>query len=237
MPKELSFCKGYSKCPSCNTRLKALDLVPLLSYLFLKGKCRHCGIKISPRYFFIELLTGLVFSSIFIRYGLSPEFFAFSFLMSVLIAVFFIDFDEMIIPDGLVITGLIGGGVLYIYSTLHVFQYFGSMNWWNPILGMFLGPLFMLVMAIVGSFIYKADAMGGGDIKLFAPIGLFLGWKMTLLCIFLSVVAGGFLGLIFILSKLKDRKDSMPFGPFIVVGTYVTILFGHSILSWYLGGP
>jgi leader peptidase (prepilin peptidase)/N-methyltransferase len=236
VPKQISFTKGFSHCPACNNRLKPFDLIPLLSYLVLNRKCRYCGVRISPRYFFVELLTGIVYCSIFLKFGLSAEFFAFSFFMSVLIAVFFIDYDEMIIPDGLVITGLIGGGVLYIYSTIYQFNFFGDVSWWNPILGMILGPVVILSMLIVGSLIYNAEAMGGGDVKLFAPIGLFLGWKMTIMSLFLSIVAGGILGGLLILFKIKDRKSVMPFGPFIVVGTYVTIMAGQEIFNWYFRG-
>lgn len=235
VPKEISFTVGFSKCPTCNKRLRPLDLIPLLSYLFLKRKCRYCGVKISPRYFLVELLTGLVYCSIFIKFGLTPEFFFFGFLMSVLIAVLFIDYDEMIIPDGLVITGLIGGGVLYVFASMYVFSYFGNMEWWGQILGMFIGPAVILGMLILGSIIYNTEAMGMGDVKLFAPIGLFLGWKMTIICIFLSVIAGGFIGAI-VLAINRDRKALMPFGPFIVVGTYLTIMAGHEILAWYTRG-
>lgn len=234
VPNEESIVKDNSYCPHCKKRIKIIDLVPLISYIFLKGKCRYCGEKISSRYFFVELITGLVFASFYIKYGFSPEFFAFSFLMSVLIAVFFIDIEHLIIPDGLVITGLIGGTILLVYHGAWGFNYFGDMVWWGPIIGMLVGGGTLFVIAMVGSMIFGADAMGGGDIKIFAPIGLFLGWKMVILAIFFSFIISGFISMFLLLLKIKDRKSAIPFGPFIVVATYLITLYGHEILRWYL---
>lgn len=235
VPQEKSIISGRSFCPACQNKLSWLDLMPLLSFVLLKGKCRYCGEKISGRYFFVELLTAVVYLSLYFKYGISAEFIAFGFFMSILIAVFFIDLDHLIIPDGLVITGLIGGALLLIYHAFFGFSYFNNMVWWGPLVGMIGVPIILLVIAIVGSMVFGADAMGGGDVKLFAPIGLFLGWKMVLLALFASFVFSGIISIFLLAFKIKDRKDAIPFGPFIVLAVFAVMLFGHEFAAWYLG--
>lgn len=237
IPQEKSIITPPSSCTSCGNRLTAPDLVPVLSYVFLKGRCRHCGERISLRYPLIELLTAVIFVALFYKYGFSVPFFGFAFLMTILIAVFFIDIDHRIIPNGLVITGLIGGFAFFIYNCFNPMPgVFGDVNWWTPLVGILPGSGFLLIVALVGSFIYKTDdAMGMGDVKLLAPIGLFLGWRLCLIALFLSIVLGGVLSMLLILLRIKKRKDTVAFGPFIVIGAFVTIMWGWDLLYWYLG--
>ncbi len=235
VPKEESIVKGRSACTKCGKQLGFFDLIPVLSFVFLRGKCRYCKEKISARYCIVELITGLVFLGIFIKYGLSAELFFFSFLMSILIAVLFIDIEHMIIPDGLVITGLIGGVVLIFYNAFFSFDYFGQFDaWWMPFIGMLVGPVALLILAIIGSLLYGgAEVIGGGDIKIYAPIGIFLGWGMAGVSLFFSFIIGGFIGALLLLFRRKKRDAHIPFGPFIVIATYVTILYGKDIVLWY----
>lgn len=236
IPNNKSIVKPSSQCMNCKERLTALDLVPVLSFLFLRGKCRHCGVKISPRYAIVEMLTALTFVLLLHRFGLSVDFFASAYLMSILIVVFFVDLDHMIIPDRLVIAGLIGGVPLFIYNIFKPVQIYGDRNWWTPLLGILVGFGMLLLVAVIGIAIYKTDeAMGGGDIKIFAPIGIFLGLKMTFVAFFVSVVIAGFVGIILVIAKIKDRKGTFPFGPFIVLGTFITYLYGWELLEWYIG--
>jgi len=224
-----------SHCPNCNTRLKPFDLIPLISYLICCGKCRYCDQNISPRYFFVELLTGIVSVALFFKYGLTVDFAAFLFLMYILIAVFFIDFDHQIIPNELVIVGLSGGVILFGYNLYLPFQIFADHSWWNPLLGLIVGSGFLLGVSLIGLAIYKGDeVMGMGDVKLFAPIGLFLGWRMTLLALFISVILGGMSSLLLILLGKANRKSMIPFGPFIVIGVFITVMWGWDLLHWYL---
>lgn len=235
IPKEESIVSKPSHCYNCGTRLKVLDLIPVFSYLLLKGKCRYCNIGFSARYMFVEILSAISFLSIFLKYGISIEFFAFAFLISILIVVFFIDLDHMIIPNGLVITALIGGGLLFTYNIYRPFEIFADRSPVNPILGMIVGSGTLLLIAILGSIIYKTeDAMGMGDVKIFAPIGIFLGWRMTIVALFVSVVLGGIVSIGLIIKNKKSKKEHIPFGPFIVVGTFITIMFGWDILNWYI---
>jgi leader peptidase (prepilin peptidase)/N-methyltransferase len=236
IPKGESIVYPPSHCGSCGRRLKALDLVPVFSWLFLKGKCRSCGSKISPRYAVVESLTGLVFVLLYKTFGISVDFLTSAFIMSILVAVFFIDIDHRIIPDELVLTGLIAGGLVTIYNAFFPMKIYGEgAKWWDPIIGMFAGSLTLLIVGIIGMMIYKTDdALGGGDIKIFAPIGIFLGWKMTFVALLLSIFLGGIISLILIIIRVKGRKSTIPFGPFIVMGTLITYIYGWDILRWYI---
>ena len=237
IPLEKSIVYPPSACTSCGKRLTALDLVPVFSYIFLKGRCRHCGATVSRRYPLVELLTALIFVALFIKYGISVPFIAFAFLMTILIAVFFIDMDHRIIPDELVITGIIGGTVLIIYNCISpMTEIYGDSNWWTPVIGFFSGSLFLLLVAILGIIIYKSDdAMGMGDVKLMAPIGLFLGWRLCLTGLLLAVTIAGVVSLFLIITRIKKRKDAIPFGPFIVTGAFIAIMWGWDLINWYIG--
>lgn len=235
IPDGKSIVVPPSACMSCGSRLRPLDLVPVFSFLFLKGKCRYCGKPVSSRYPLVELMTAAVFTGVFAKYGLTPYFFAFIFLMTILIIVFFIDIDHRIIPDGLVIAGLAGGIALFawnIYKPMSVV--YGDEKWWTPLLGAISGSGILLAVAIIGLIIYKSDdAMGMGDVKLLAPIGVFLGWRLGLAALFISIVLAGIVSLVLIITGVKKKKDTIPFGPFIVIGTFLTILFGWDLLNWY----
>ncbi|NLN56522.1 MAG: prepilin peptidase [Gammaproteobacteria bacterium] len=237
IPQGKSIVTPPSACTNCGSRLTPLDLVPVFSYVFLRGKCRHCGTRISPRYPLVELITAGVFVILYYKYGLSVPFFAFAFLMTLLIAIFFIDIDHRIIPNGLVLIALAGGLLLFIYNILSPMpEVFGDSKWWTPLAGLLPGSGFLLVVAILGSLIYKTDdAMGMGDVKLMAPIGMFLGWKLCLIALFISVILGGVLSLLLMVTGIKKRKDTVAFGPFIVIGAFTTIMWGWDLLSWYLG--
>jgi leader peptidase (prepilin peptidase) / N-methyltransferase len=237
IPLEKSIVYPPSACTSCGNRLTALDLVPVFSYIFLKGRCRHCGAPVSGRYPLVELLTALIFVALFMKYGISVPFIAFAFIMTILIAVFFIDMDHRIIPDELVITGIIGGTVLVIYNCISPMTViYGDSNWWTPVIGFFSGSLFLLLVAILGIIIYKSDdAMGMGDVKLMAPIGLFLGWKLCLAGLLLAVTIAGVVSLFLIITRIKKRRDAIPFGPFIVTGAFIAIMWGWDLINWYIG--
>ncbi len=237
IPLKKSFVLPSSACASCGSKLSALELIPILSYLFQRGKCKHCGEKISLRYPLIELLTAVVFVALLHKYGISVPFFAFAFLMIILIVVFFIDIDHKIIPNGLVIVGLAGGILLFVYNCLSPMpEIYGDNKWWTPLAGLLPGSGFLLLVAILGSLLYKTDdAMGMGDVKLMAPIGMFFGWKLCLVALFVSVVLGGVVSLMLMVFRIKKRKDTVAFGPFIVIGALVTILYGWDMANWFMG--
>ncbi|HEX2946448.1 MAG TPA: prepilin peptidase [Clostridia bacterium] len=238
IPQGKSIIAPPSSCTKCGKRLTAIDLVPVFSYVFLKGRCRHCKERISPRYPLVELLTAVVYTALFYRFGFSVSFVAYAFLMTVLIAIFFIDIDQRIIPNGLVITGLIGGTAFFIYNCFAPQpEIFGDGKWWTPLAGILPGSGFLLLIAVIGSLIYRSDdALGMGDVKLMAPIGLFLGWKLCTIALLLSVALGGVLSMLLMLLGLKKRKDTIAFGPFIVIGAFITVMWGWDLFLMYMGG-
>ncbi len=237
IPLGKSIVSPPSACTSCGKRLTAPDLVPVFSYIFLRGRCRHCGSPISFRYPLIEFMTAVIYTAIFAKYGLSVPFVAFIYLITILISIFLIDIDHQIIPDELVIAGIVGGIVLTVYNIFYPQSViYGDGRWWTPLAGFFSGSVFLLAVALLGSLLYKTnEAMGMGDVKLMASIGLFLGWKLTLFALLVSIILAGVVSIILIAFKIRKRKDAIPFGPFIVIGTFVAIMWGWNIINWYVG--
>lgn len=234
IPQKKSIVTQPSSCTSCGRRLTALDLVPVFSYIFLRGKCRHCGNRISPRYPLVELLTAAVFIILFAKYGLTVTFFAFAYLMMILIAVFFIDIDHRIIPNGLVLAAMAGGLLFFVYNLINpVPEVFGDEKWWTPLAGMLPGSGFLLLIAVLGSLIYRGEAMGMGDVKLMAPIGLFLGWKLCITALVSSIMIGGIVSILLMLLGIKKRRDTVAFGPFIVIGAFTAVMWGWELVEWF----
>lgn len=227
IPLEKSITFPPSACTSCGVGIKAIDMIPILSYIGLKGKCRNCKAPISLQYPLVELLTGVLWLFVYLRYGLSFETVAFIYLFSLLIPIAFIDFTHMIIPNGLVLAGLVGGAGVLLYHTFYKpFALLDSSLWYAPLIGMVSASGILFLVALLGLLIYKDDgAMGMGDVKLFLPIGLFLGWKLSLLTLFISVMLGGIVSIILLLFHIKDRKSAIPFGPFIVLATFISVFY------------
>ena len=192
---------------------------------------------LSPRHLMVELLTAAVFLALFAKYGLTVSFFAFAYLMSVLIAVFFIDMDRRIIPNELVVVGLAGGAALFAYNIFRpAADIYGDGRGWTPLAGLLSGSGLLYLIALLGGLIFGTDsAIGMGDVKLMAPVGLFLGWKLCLEALFISVVLSGMAGLLLVLSRRKKKSDSIPLGPFIAAGTFTAVMWGWDILNWYTG--
>ncbi|MBK5251160.1 MAG: prepilin peptidase [Peptostreptococcaceae bacterium] len=220
LPSNKSIVSPPSACGSCGHRLGPIDLVPVLSYMFLKGKCRHCGAKISARYPLVELLTGGLFALLFWRYGLTIAFIKYAILACILISAGFIDMDHRIIPDELNLFGLIAGIVFLFFPV--------GLSLKSSILGLLAGGGFLLFVAVI-----SRGAMGGGDIKLFAVIGLFLGIEKTILAMFLTFLVGGIAGILLIATGIRSRKDYMPFGPFISLGAFITIMWYNQLIIFY----
>ena len=221
LPNNKSIVSPPSSCGSCGHRLGALDLVPVLSYIFLKGKCRHCGERISIRYPLVELLTGGLFALLFWRFGLSFDFVRFAVLSCILVSAAFIDIDHRIIPDKLNLFGIVTG-LVFIFLP-------DSLTIKNALLGLVVGGGLLLLVAVI-----SRGAMGGGDIKLFAVIGLFLGLEKTIVALFLTFLLGGIAGIILIATKIKSRKDYIPFGPFIGIGAFIAIMWYNQLIIYYL---
>jgi leader peptidase (prepilin peptidase)/N-methyltransferase len=229
IPEKKSIVNPPSHCYNCNTRLKPLDLVPILSWTLLRGKCRYCGRKIAPRYALVELLTGILFVLAYNVYGYNFVTLYYLLLVSLLVIITFIDIDHYIIPDEVIIFGSV---FAIIFNALN--QGIGIKN---SILGALICGGGMLILIYLIEVIVKKEVMGGGDIKLFAMTGLFLGVKGGLLTIILSVYVGAIYGIVTIIySKIKKQKynSMIPYGPFISVGALVVVLCGTNIINWYM---
>jgi leader peptidase (prepilin peptidase)/N-methyltransferase len=230
----MSIISPPSHCTSCGKRLKPIDLIPVFSWLFLKGKCRYCGSKISVRYLLIELLTGLSFLPLFFYYGMSINFILYAIMTAIFIIIFFIDSEHMIIPNGLVLTAFIIAIIHYCFN-LYINYSIGLWDVLSPLIGMVSGSGCLLIIAIIASKIYKTeDTIGMGDVKLLIPIGLLLGYKLLILMMLFACISTSVVSIYLIKTGKKTRKDLIPFGPFIVASTYFTLLFGDNIVNWYL---
>ena len=234
IPEKLSIVKPRSRCGHCGTSLKPIDLIPILSWLFLKGKCRYCGAKVSVRYFLVELLEGLLFVLVYTFFGYSwmtPIMWVFFAFLTV---VLFIDLDHKIIPNKLVVFGCVIGVMPVAYHYLGVYPLYYSHNFIEPFVSMLIPPVLMLFMSFLSLILFKKSGMGMGDVKIYLPIGLFLGWQLALMSIWFAFFIGGLFGLIWIFILRKSKTDMIPFAPFIVIGTMVSVLLGKGIYSWLL---
>lgn len=226
IPREESIAYPSSHCPKCNTPLKWYNLIPVLSFLFQKGKCRYCGESISPQYPIVELLNGFLYTIIFYFYGATIDFAFYSLLLSILVIISFIDCYHQIIPDTLVAIVFI---LTISYKLLLFILYKIPFNLKYNMLALLLGGGLFLLIALVSK-----GGMGGGDIKLISVLGFILGLKKTILNILLSFIIGAVFSVILLLLKKKGKKDPIPFGPFINIAFCITIFFGDCIINWYV---
>ncbi len=233
LPRNLSLAQPPSRCPSCNYRLGFTDLIPIIGYLILKGRCRRCGVKISPRYPLVELATGLLFLLPYFKFGLSADYFFYLTLLFVLLAISLIDLEHRIVPNRLVACGLIAALLFYLpkLSTpfLHV----------PPLLIVQSKPLDALFGMLLGSgiilaiFLVSRGGMGAGDIKLMAMIGFYVGLRGTAVVLFLGFIFGALAGVSFMALGKLTRKDALPFAPFLALATMVEVLWGMQLWNWY----
>ena len=227
LPLKGSLIRPASHCPSCSKAIRFYDNIPLVSYIILRGRCRACGARIPLRYPMVEGLTALLLVLLYIRYGMTGEWVAYSVLVLFLIPISFIDLDKKLILNRLTVPCFILGIVLVL--GLHV------ETWTQALLGAVLGGLIVLLIAAMGKLIFKKESMGMGDVKLLVAIGVYVGFPGVALSLFFGV----FIAAVVIVGGMSLRKlrlgDIIPFGPFIALGTLVYLLWGESILNWYMG--
>jgi leader peptidase (prepilin peptidase)/N-methyltransferase len=226
LPKGESIIIPGSHCPHCKNLIKFYDNIPLISYLILKGKCRNCNRPISVQYPLVEGMTALSSLLLFIKFGFSWSYlFYFSFIAG-LIVMTVIDLFHQIIPDVISIPG-IGVGLLASLIIPYI-------TFFNSLIGILLGGGSLFLVATLYQWLFKREGMGGGDVKLLAMIGAFLGWKSVILTILLSSFIGSITGIILMVLKGKDFKYAIPFGPFLSLGAVISLFYGVNIISWYL---
>lgn len=226
IPRGLSVVNPPSACPHCDQRIAPYDNVPVLGWLFLRGKCRSCRAPISPRYPAVEALTAAVFALVAWRIGLSWELLPALYFAGAMIVVTLIDFDARIIPDSITFSGVILG----IASS-----FLTPVTLWQSLIGAAAGFLLLLAIAWGYQKMTGVEGMGGGDIKFAAMLGAFLGWPGLFLTIFLASLAGSLVGGLVMLIGKGGRKTALPFGTFLAPAALFVYLWGADILRWYGG--
>lgn len=227
IPLKKQFVKGRSACPGCGALIKWYQNLPVISYLFLRGKCAACKARISFRYPLVELLNALAYIYFCYRFGWTTDLAVFAFLASVLIVIFFIDLDHQIIPDVITLPGIILGlAVSFLPSGLGILPSF---------IGVLVGGGALYLVAILGDWLFKKESMGGGDIKMAAMLGAFLGWQKVLF-VFMASAAIGLvvsIGLLMVSAKLRETRI-VPFGPFIAIAAMLAVVWGDQIIAFYV---
>lgn len=229
IPRNISLVVPSSRCPACDVAIKAWDNIPIVSYVLLGRKCRNCKEKISLRYPLVEALNALFYGLVLWRYGLGWNFVIFCMICSALIVITFIDIDFQIIPDRITLVGIPVGLIAGSFILPDPFMRMSDLGYRAAVGGFFVGGGLFYLIAVL-----SRGGMGGGDIKMMAMVGAFMGWKSVLLTTFLGSLTGSFLGLFLMLFRGKGRKAKIPFGPFLAFGAVVTIFYGQELLDWYL---
>ncbi|HCW31995.1 MAG: type IV prepilin leader peptidase PilD, leader peptidase (prepilin peptidase) / N-methyltransferase [Candidatus Peregrinibacteria bacterium GW2011_GWE2_39_6] len=217
---ETGIILGRSFCPHCNHRLSAKDLVPLISYLIQGGKCRYCKKKIPWHYPVLELSTGLVFVTMALS-GFQPLT-LFLFFSLVLVFIFFYDFLYLEIPDEIMLPSIFIALVSTFYPT--------TVSFTNGLLGAVIISVFFLLQILIS----KGRWLGGGDLRIGAFIGFILGWKLILVALFMAYLIGAIISLTLIATRRLNRKSMIAFGPFLVLGTFIALFWGETMINWYL---
>ncbi|WP_343765891.1 prepilin peptidase [Clostridium malenominatum] len=226
IPREESIAYPPSHCTSCGHRLGVKDLVPIFSYLFLKKRCRYCSDEISSRYALIELAVGIIFLLISLKYGFSLETLKYTTLMSIMFVIALIDLETMEVYFKITFFGAVCGVIFLVIEG--VTKGYSLNNYLYYLLGAVFPALIITVIILL------TKGMGWGDVEIIFVSGLFLGFKLSFLMIFISFIIGAVISIFLLWSKRKGRKDPIPFGPFIALGTFFAILMGDSIINLYI---
>ncbi|MCL2816470.1 MAG: prepilin peptidase [Oscillospiraceae bacterium] len=231
IPRGESIVSPPSRCPQCGKRLTLLDMIPALSWLFLRGRCRHCKTRVSCRYPIVEIMCAALWLGNIFFTGIGWQILPLCVLAFVLLCIAWIDFDIQEIPDSLVIAGA-AAGILWIISGI----IFPDINinapvWHDALLGAVVGAAPLFLIDRLTMIAVKKEGFGFGDVKLMAMAGLFLGWQLTLVSLLFAVVSGGILGAVLIASKKIDRGGYMPFGPFLAMGIIASLWFGEKFIG------
>lgn len=220
-PKGISIAKGRSICPSCEKQIKGYDLIPVLSFMVLEGKCRFCNARIPWESFVLEILCGVTAVTLFQFYEMTPKSIVVFFALAVLLCVFLIDLRTMEIPNELSIA-LLALGVVDAFLSADISLLDRGIG-----LVIISLPMFLLTLAIKNAF-------GGGDVKLIAGAGFLLGWPGVVLATFVGLLIGGAQGVYILTVKKQGKETLFAFGPALAIGIAVSLLFGDPIITWYI---
>ncbi len=234
IPREESIVWPGSHCPTCDHSIAAWDNIPLLSWLILKGKCRHCSAPISPRYFLVELLTGVLFTVIWLVHGWSLQTPVYILFSCALILGTFVDLDHLILPDRVTLGGMAAGLILSVIFPSLQGQTARLPALLHSLGGLALGFGILWLVATLGRLVLKKEAMGFGDVKLLGAIGACLGWQAVLFSVFVSSLSGTLLGLGLIAIGKKELQSKIPYGPHIALAAILWMLCGPACIDFYL---
>ena len=226
LPQGASLVKPGSHCPQCQSPIRFYDNIPLLSYLILRGKCRKCKVRISPRYFVVESLSAFMGLALFRTFGLSLEFAIYFIFFSALMVIIFIDLDTWTIPDIITLPGIVFGvAASFLLPRITLLQ---------SLLGLLVGGGVLFLVATGYQLLRKREGMGGGDIKLLAMIGAFLGLPGVIFTLFASSLAGSLAGTLLMLRDKSGGSTRIPFGPFLALAAMSYVFWGQTVIQWYL---
>ncbi len=221
LPRGESIVLPRSHCTSCQKTIRWYDNIPLISFLLLGRRCRYCKKEISWRYFLVELICGFLLLFLWNKFSFSWMFFAFGIFSAALVVIAFIDLEFLLIPDVITYPGMILG--------LLVGSFYSSFT--DSLFGLILGGGLFYLLAVAGEFVFKKEALGGGDVKMMAMVGAFLGVLNTFIAIFIASLIGAVVGLTLIMFKIKSRKDVIPFGPFLSLGSLIALFWSQDIIN------
>lgn len=221
VPKKINFTSERSQCPNCNTTLGAYELIPIVSYVMQGGKCRTCQTSVSPIYPIVEMLTGSLFVFSYWKLGFTLELFTAILLISMLMILFVSDMTYMIIPNKV---------LLFFLPLLMIARIITPLDpWYNSVIGAVVGFALLAVIIIVSK-----GGMGAGDMKLFGVLGIVLGLGKVLLTFFLAALFGAIVGGVFMMFKKVEKRQAIPFGPFIALAAIISFFYGDRIIQIYL---
>ncbi len=229
IPLEIETYKGDSFCPNCKQKIHKYDLIPVLSYIILKGKCRRCKEKISVSYPITEIIVGLLYLFLYLRFGLSIDLVIYLVIFSVMVVIIKIDYEHKYIPDRFIVIILVFG---LLYTIYHSFSDKNVI--WVNLLGLALGFLILLIIRFIGYYIYKKEVMGFGDIKLLAALGFVVGYKKIILVFLLGCLIASLVEVTLMALKVKNKESEIAFGPYLVYGGMISIFYGHELIQAYL---
>jgi leader peptidase (prepilin peptidase) / N-methyltransferase len=231
LPLKKSIVRPPSSCPQCGSRIRFYDNIPVLSYIVLLGRCRQCRTPISVRYPLVELLVGLLSVALFILFGPSLQYLFLFLFAAALVAIAFIDLEHKIIPDVISLPGILVGVAFSFFPHAGVSPV-------DALIGVVGGGGFLFLVGMVFEKVTGREGMGGGDVKLLAMIGAWMGWKALPFIILISSLTGAVLGGLSLAVSRQGMRSRIPFGPFLALGALLFLFFGDEIVLWFyrLGG-
>ncbi len=229
VPRRKSIVFPSSHCPKCNSPIRAIDNIPILSYMLLGGKCRDCNERIRIRYPVVEGMNALLYVLVLWRFGLNAYSIISMVFVSAMIVITFIDLDFQIIPDVITLPGIAIGLILSLFILVDPYDRTENIGVINSVVGMLSGGGAFYIIAML-----SRGGMGGGDIKMMGMVGAFLGWKGVLMTTFIGSFTGAIIGIFLMVFKGKGRKAKIPFGPFLALGSLCSLFVGQELMWLYL---